>query len=157
MSVKRRGLSPLPSYETLEVKAGVLAGATYPAQTIKNAATGKEQQDPRAGMAVATIAAALEYGTGQNHPRPFMQQTVVKMKVDWVDSLIKLVRAGHTVHAALDTVGQTMRDDIRQTINDWPADNSESWAAFKGFNKGLTQTSHLLNSTDYAVTEKVKA
>lgn len=156
MSVTRRGLRDLPEYDTLALKAGILAGATYPEQTIKDAQTGKERRDPRAGMAVATIAAALEYGVRQNRPRPFMQQTVARMKTTWVDNIVKLVRSGQPVRSALTTVGQTMKEDIQTTINDWPADNSDSWAAFKGFNKGLIQTSHLLNSVNYAIVENTE-
>lgn len=151
MTVTRRGLRNLPEYETMSVKAGILEGATYPAQTIKNAATGETKEDPRAGMHVATIAAALEYGVNQNHPRPFMQNTAATQRTAWADAVVKLVQGGATVQAALDTVGQIMKEDIQTTINDWPADNAPEWAAFKGFSKGLIFTSHLLNSVSHAV------
>ena len=154
MSVTRRGTRLPDSYESMSVKAGILENATYPARTLKNAETGAEMQDPRAGMHVATIAAALEYGMSQNHPRPFMQDTVAREKKAWTDGLVKLVRGGMSVEAALATIGQVMKEDIQTTINDWPADNSESWAAFKGFNKGLIHTSHLLNSVKSAVEDK---
>jgi hypothetical protein len=154
MSVTRRGLKMPDKYESTTVKAGILEGATYPARTLTNAATGAEMQDPRAGMHVATIAAALEYGNGQNHPRPFMQQTVAAEKAAWTESVVTLMRNGSDPTTALRTVGQIMKEDIQRTINDWPADNSESWAAFKGFNKGLIQTSHLLNSVEAAIEEK---
>lgn len=154
MSVTRRGLRNIPEYESLSVKAGILQNATYPAQTLKNAATGATMEDPRAGMHVATIAAALEYGAGQNYPRPFMQNTVAREKNAWTDAVVALIRGGSTVQAALATVGQLMKEDIQTTINGWPADNTDSWAAFKGFNKGLIQTSVLLNSVASAVVEK---
>lgn len=153
MSVARRG-TKLPEYESMSVKAGILEGATYPAQTLKNAATGEEVPDARAGMHVATIAAALEYGTSQNHPRPFVQNTVAREKTAWTDGLVKLVRGGMPIATALATIGQVMKEDIQTTINDWPADNSEQWAAFKGFNKGLTFTAHMLNSVGSAVEDK---
>ena len=154
MSVTRRGTRIPDTYESMSVKAGILEGATYPAQTIKNAETGATMQDPRAGMHVATIAAALEYGMSQNHPRPFMQNTVARERRAWTDGIVKLVRGGMPVEDALKTIGQVMKEDIQTTINDWPADNSEKWAAFKGFNKGLIQTSHLLNSVAFAVEDK---
>lgn len=150
MSVTRRGLK-LPEYESMSVKAGILEGATYPAQTIKNASTGKEMPDPRAGMHVATIAAALNYGTSKIPPRPFMDQTVAREKKAWTDGLVKLVRGGMPIATALTTIGQVMKEDIQTTINDWPADNSEQWAAFKGFSKGLTFTGHLLNSVESSI------
>lgn len=153
MSVKRRGTRIPRDYESLTVKAGILEGATYPEQTLTNAATGASMPDPRAGMHVATIAAALEYGTGQNHPRPFMQTTAGREHKAWADGLVKLVKTGMTVRAALLAIGQIMKEDIQTTINDWPADNSADWAAFKGFSKGLIFTSHLLNSVDTAIEE----
>lgn len=154
MSVTRRGIRNLPDYESLSVKAGILEGATYPAETLKNAATGATMEDPRAGMHVATIAAALEYGAGQSHPRPFMQNTVAREKAAWASGIVKLVQGGMDVRTAITTIGQVMKEDIQETIRDWPADNSESWAAFKGFNAGLKYTSHLLNSVESAVEEK---
>lgn len=149
MSVSRRGLRmPKRTYESMGVKAGILEAATYPADTIKDAKTGRTYTDPRAGMRVATIAAALEYGHGQNHPRPFMQQTVAERKKAWTEAIVRLLRSGMSPQQALATVGQVMKEDIRQTIADWPADNSERWAETKGFNHGLIQTSHLLNSVE---------
>jgi hypothetical protein len=158
MSVARRGLK-LP--DTLEgmfapgsVKAGVLSGATYPAAILKNAETGATMPDPRAGMAVAVIAAALEYGTNQNHPRPFMAMTVIKHGKEWTAAFIALLKQGVAAEAALRTVGVTMAEDIQATITSWPADNSEAWAAFKGFDAGLRFTKHLLHSIKSEVVEQ---
>ena len=130
------------------VKAGVLEAATYPDEPYTDARTGKQHPDPRAGMHVATIAAALEYGNGQNHPRPFMQQTIAAQRVEWAQKLVKLLMGGMPSAQALMTVGQVMKEDIQQTITDWPADNSPEWAAVKGFSHGLIWTSHLLKSIE---------
>ena len=154
MSVTRRGLAPLPEYESLAVKAGILENATYPAQTIKNALTGEEYDDPRAGMHVATIAAALEYGVNQHHPRPFMQNTVARQRKVWADGIVKLVKGGMPARTAIETIGQVMKEDIQETVRDWPADNDEGWAAIKGFNHGLEHTFVLLNSIESAVIDK---
>ena len=149
MSVTRRGLKlPTRKWEDMSVKAGVLENATYPAETITDAKTGKQYPDPRAGMHVATIAAALEYGAGQNHPRPFMQQTYAQQNKAWAKAVVTLIVQGQNVDAALMTVGRVMKEDIQMTINDWPADNSPRWAESKGFNHGLIQTSHLLKSIE---------
>lgn len=155
MSVSRQGLKmPSRKWESMTVKAGVLEAATYPADMIRNAETGEEYPDPRAGMKVATIAAALEYGEGQNHPRPFMQQTFAQRKSEWRDAIIKLLVMGMPVQDAMMTVGQVMKEDIKLTVTDWPADNAESWAKVKGFNHGLIQTAHLLNSIESEVEDK---
>lgn len=149
MSVTRRGLRlPARKWEDMSVKAGVLENATYPAETITDATTGKSRPDPRAGMHVATIAAALEYGAGQNHPRPFMQQTYAQQNKAWAKAVVTLIVQGQNVDAALLTVGQVMKEDIQMTINDWPADNSPRWAETKGFSHGLIFTGHLLRSIE---------
>lgn len=152
MSVTRRGLKlPARKWEDMSVKAGVLENATYPAEMITDAKTGKSRPDPRAGMHVATIAAALEYGHGQNHPRPFMQQTYAQQNKAWAKAVVTLIVQGQNVDAALMTVGQIMKEDIQMTINDWPADNSPRWAESKGFNAGLRFTGHLLKSIESEV------
>lgn len=152
MTVTRRGLRmPDRDMSSAVVKAGVLAGATYPADMIKDARTGKSYPDPRAGLPVASIAAALEYGHGQNHPRPFMQQTVAQRRKEWTEGVVKLVESGQSPAQAVGIIGQVMKEDIQKTITDWPADNSPEWAATKGYNKGLVFTSHLLKSIDSEV------
>lgn len=152
MTVTRRGLRmPDRDMASAVVKAGVLAGAIYPADMIRDARTGREYPDPRAGMPVASIAAALEYGVGQNHPRPFMQQTVAQRRKEWTEGVVKLVKSGQSPAQAVGIIGQVMKEDIMKTVTDWPADNSAAWAATKGFNHGLIQTSHLLKSIDSQV------
>lgn len=133
------------------VKAGVLAGATYPQDTYTDHRTGKQVVDRRGGMPVAVIAQALEFGHGQNHPRPFMQSTYAAQNKTWARALTRMIRDGAAADTALRTVGLRMAEDIQQTIRDWPADNSEEWAAVKGFNHGLVQTNVLTNSIDSAV------
>lgn len=158
MTVTRRGLRmPDRDMSSAVVKAGVLAGATYPADMIKDARTGKSYPDPRAGMPVASIAAALEYGHGQNHPRPFMQQTVAQRRKEWTEGVVKLAQAGHSPQQVVGVIGQVMKEDIMKTITDWPADNNAEWAASKGFNHGLIQTSHLLKSIDSQVVQDDEA
>lgn len=152
MTVMRRGLRmPDRDMTPATVKAGVLAGATYPSDMIKDARTGREYPDPRAGLPVASIAAALEYGQGQNHPRPFMQQTVAQRRKEWTEGVVKLVESGQSPAQAGGIIGQVMKEDIMKTISDWPADNSAAWAAVKGFDHGLVFTSHLLKSIDSEV------
>lgn len=152
MSVTRRGLK-LPShmadvFKPGSVRAGVLAGATYLAAVLTNATTGEKRADPRAGLPVALIAKGLEYGEGQAHARPFMATTFAKQASTWASSFVTLLKSGATVEHALGVVGQTMKEDVRATVLEWPADNAPSWAEFKGFSHGLIFTSHLLNSIE---------
>lgn len=150
-SVSRRGLR-FPKVTSAEVKVGVLEGSTYPPETLTDAKTGKKYTDPRAGMPVAAIAAGNEFGTEKNsHARPFFGNTVAAKKKTWADDIVKLLRGGVKVPAALETMGTRMRDDVQDTINKWPADNSPEWAAKKGSSKGLIFTGNLLRSIDYEV------
>lgn len=155
MSVNRRGLRISQRTKALfeggAVKAGVLAGATYPADVHTNAKTGEQYPDARAGLPVAMFAEALEYGNGQNHPRPFMQMTFTKQKKVWPAVLTGALKEGRSVTDALLLVGQVMKEDIQETITGWPADNAKSWAEVKGFNHGLIQTGHLLRSIESEV------
>lgn len=156
MSVSRRGIdkSLFSKYKTLEIKAGILSGATYPADTLTDARTGAQKPDPRAGMPVAVIAKALHYGNGQNHPRPFISQATAKHRKQWAAALVKLAASGVPPVSAAQTVGQIMKEDIQDEIQAWPADNSPEWAAYKGFNHGLVLTGHLTRSVDSEVNEK---
>lgn len=140
-------------FQPAAVKAGVLAGATYPETTYTDQKTKKEVRDARGGMPVAAIAQALEYGHGQNHPRPFMQQTFAREGRKWARGLTTMLGAGAEPLTALRTIGLRMAEDLQQTVRDWPADNSPDWAAVKGFNHGLIQTGHLTNSIDSAVVQ----
>lgn len=156
MTTVRRSGVKLPDtlreqFQPASVKAGVLAGATYPADTYTDHRTGKQVVDRRAGMPVAAIAQALEFGHGQNHPRPFMQSTFVAQNKAWSRGLVQMLKAGAAADTALRTIGLRMAEDIQQTIRDWPADNSEDWAAVKGFNHGLIMGGTLTNSIDSAV------
>lgn len=157
-TVRRRGVR-LPShlqglFDPGSVKAGVLAGATYPEDTYTDQRTGRTVRDARGGMPVAVIAQALEYGHGQNHPRPFMQTTYAAQNDTWAKNLADLLRHDVPAHDALRIVGVRMAEDIQQTIRDWPADNSDDWAAVKGFSKGLIFTGHLTNSIDSVVIDE---
>lgn len=152
ITVRRRGLRFDPKkYQSAYVKAGVLAGAVYPAETIKPANGDAPYPDPRAGKPVAMFAAALHYGSGQNHPRPFIAQPAMTYGKEWGRMVAADLKAGKSVDAALGVAGVAMRDAIKESILTWPADNSPQWAAIKGFNHGLIQTSHLLNSIEWEV------
>ncbi len=149
MSVTRRSTPAQRRFESMSVKAGVLAGSVYPVDQYKNAKTGEMVDDKRAGMPTAVIASALEYGTGQRLARPFMHLTSAEHGKSWVKSLRTLIKSGVSVPGAFAAVGQIMKEDIQHTISTWPADNATAWTDVKGFNHGLVQTSHLLKSIEF--------
>lgn len=139
-------------YEPGFVDAGVLAGATYPETTYTDQTTGEQVVDARGGMPVAAVGMALEYGHGQSHPRPFMRSAFASHRKEWTEIFVRHLRAGYSAHDALSIVGMTMQQDVQESIQSWPADNSAEWAAVKGFNKGLIMTNHLVDSISFAVT-----
>jgi hypothetical protein len=153
VKVTRRKVRDLPDYKSAYVKAGVLAGATYPAETIKPADGSKPYQDPRAGKPVAMFAAALHYGFKNVPPRPFIAQPAAQYGAEWAKMVADDLRAGVSVNRALGTAGVAMRDAIKETILQWPGDNSPKWAAKKGFNHGLVMTAHLSNSIEWELVE----
>lgn len=149
MTVTRKSTPARRRFESMSVKAGVLAGSTYPEDEYKNHATGEMVWDTRGGMPTAVIAAALEYGSGQRLARPFMHLTSAEKAKSWVKDLRTLIKSGVLVPGAFAAVGQIMKEDIQHTISTWPGDNSDEWAAVKGFNHGLILTSHLLKSIEF--------
>lgn len=151
MSVTRRGLTlPKDRYKSMSIKAGVLAGATYPDESGKKLADGTIlTKDPRAGLPVAVIAMALNYGTSKLPARPFMEKTIADRKAEWTKGLTVMMTMGYSAETAMGQIGQAMKDDIKSTISEWPADNSAAWVAKKGFDHGLVWTSHLLNSVEW--------
>ena len=153
MSVTRKSTPAKRKFERMSVKAGVLAGSTYPTDDHKNAKTGKRVFDTRAEMPTAVIAAALEYGTHQRVARPFMHLTVAEQQKAWVCALRTLLKSGVSVPGAFAAVGQIMQEDIQHTISTWPGDNSSAWSAVKGFNHGLILTSHLLKSIAFETSD----
>jgi hypothetical protein len=149
MTVHRRGTRmPDLQLESLSVKAGVLENATYPADMITDQSTGKSMPDPRAGMKVADVAIELEYGSQRMPPRPAFQMTVARESDRWVDGLVTLLMRGYPVEQALRTIGQVMKEDLQFALTEWPADNNEQWAQFKGFNHGWIFTGTLIRSIE---------
>lgn len=151
MSVSRKTIPVKRQYRSMSVKAGVLAGSTYPADEYTNHKTKATVQDNRGGMPTAVIAMALEYGSRQRVARPFMHWTVAEKQKTWVRDLRKLIQSGMSPPEAFATLGQIMKEDLQHTISTWPADNSTEWAEIKGYNHGLLMTSHLLNSIEFEV------
>lgn len=123
-----------------EVKAGFLAGATYPA-------TGKQGPLP-----VATVALWNEFGTSHAPARPFMRNTIAEKSKYWGEVAAKAAALpGATTERVLGLVGTVMKDNFVTAIVKWPADNAPYTVARKGFNKGLIHTGLMQRSVDYAV------
>lgn len=119
-----------------EVRVGFLEGATYPD-----------------GTPVPAVAFWNEFGTSTAPPRPFFRTTISEKSGEWAQRLGKA--AAHYDYDAsktLELMGQTMAEDVQQSINGWTEPpNAESTADRKGFNAPLRDTMVMLRSVDYEV------
>lgn len=96
----------LAGMDEFSVKAGVLAGATY----------------PDTGVKVAKIARMQEFGTSKIPPRPFLRNTVAREGGEWQRALkkeVNLYLAGkQSLDAVTTRVGNRMVSDIKKTIKE---------------------------------------
>ncbi|PHM30021.1 hypothetical protein [Xenorhabdus innexi] len=147
----RAALARIASTPTIQVQAGVLAGAT-------NEETGEK---------IAPYAAANEFGTRNIPPRPFMRSTIANKSGEWGQILGaqlrgRLQEAGG-VEAAFDVVGQVMASDIKDSIEQsLPPPNAPETVARKA-KKGnaspgqtLVDTGSLQRAIDYEVIKSSK-
>lgn len=119
------------------LKVGFLEGATYPD-----------------GTPVALVAAVNNYGAPSRGipPRPFFSNMVATKQAEWGPALGALLAKGMSVEDALNTLGEGIAGQLRQSItdtNDPPL--AEATAKRKGFDKPLVHSGHMQNSVDYHV------
>jgi hypothetical protein len=124
-----------------EVRVGFLSDATY----------------PDTGESVALVAYANEYGDSAHGrpPRPFMRNTIAAHKGEWGKAVALNLRAtGYDAKKTLDRMGQGIAGQMKQSIIDLTDPPlAPSTIARKGFDKPLIDTSHMLNSVGYEVSE----
>jgi len=108
VSVKRTGgkswkkaLEPYRNSGRMQVKIGVLEGATYPD-----------------GTPVAAIAAVHEFGTAHVPARSFMRSTLAAKKESWGKGLAYQLKASGNVKTALTALGEVASKDIQKAIED---------------------------------------
>ncbi|NTU49338.1 MAG: hypothetical protein HGA87_00320 [Desulfobulbaceae bacterium] len=143
------------------LKVGFLEGATYPD-----------------GQKVAQVAAWNEYGTvtktGKQHipPRPFFRNAIAENKGEWGKTIAKImVATDYDVEQSLGLLGSKIRGQIMASIrntNEPPnseltvhgliiGKNDDGTDRYlykgKGFNNPLIDTSHMLNSVDYEISD----
>lgn len=154
------------------VRVGYLEGSTYPFQDKKSRflkgvqklnAVGprKPGTGPRPGPQKQTLTAPLpvaqvgfwdEFGTATSRPRPAIRMTVAAKSKSWGPRMAKLAKAVDYDNAKiLGGMGEVIQGQIKQTINNWPADNAPLTVAIKGFNKGLIDSSVMVRALDYEV------
>ncbi|EOI3514464.1 hypothetical protein ACOJBQ_003912 [Cronobacter muytjensii] len=122
------------------LKVGFLSGATYPD-----------------GTPVPLVAAANEFGNPSNNqpPRPFFRNAIANHDNEWSEVAGKLAEGGPVdTETLLGLLGEKIKSDIQEeirTLLEPPL--SPATIKRKGFSKPLIDTSHMLNSVDYEISE----
>lgn len=127
------------SFENLQLKVGLLEGATYPD-----------------GTPVPMVAATNEFGNPANNqpPRPFFRNAIANHESEWQEATAKLIENGGEVRDVLSLLGEIIVDDIKESIRTLDSPPlSPVTIARKGFDKPLIDTSNMLNSVSYEVGE----
>lgn len=88
-------------------KVGILEGSTYSGETAP------------AGTLVAPIAAAQEFGCGNNPARSFMRSTVSKKNKTWIKIIVAYLKANPgKLFQAFMLLGKLASKDMQQAIED---------------------------------------
>ena len=123
----------------LQLKAGFLEGATYPD-----------------GTPVPMVAATNEFGNPANNqpPRPYFRNAIAEHEGEWREAMATLIENGGDPRDALSLLGEIIVDDIKESIRQLDSPPlSPVTIARKGFDKPLIDTSNMLNSVSYEVSE----
>lgn len=123
----------------LQLKAGFLEGATYPD-----------------GTPVPMVAATNEFGNPANNqpPRPFFRNAIAEHEGEWQEAMATLIENGGDTRDSLSLLGEIIVDDIKESIRQLESPPlSPVTIARKGFDKPLIDTSNMLNSVSYEVSE----
>lgn len=105
------------------------------------------------GTPVAAVAFWNNYGTSTSPAAPFFSNMIEEQKPTWGEKVAKLVKAtdgdGEKVLALM---GEDIQGALIQSIVDTKdPSNAPSTIRRKGFDKRLTDTAHMQNSTTYRV------
>jgi hypothetical protein len=123
-----------------EVRVGFLEGSTYPD-----------------GTSTAAIAFQNEFGNPKNKqpPRPFFRQMIAEESPSWPGKIAKLAKSSnYDGQKVLAVMGEDIKGALQKSINTLTAPAlAKSTIDRKGFDKPLIETSHMLNSVAYEVTE----
>lgn len=121
------------------VSVGFMDGATYPD-----------------GTPVAAVAFWNEYGNGRGSPpRPFFRDMIAKESPTWAAKMARgAANSDYDGAQVLALMGEDIKGALQQSINDFQTPGlAQSTIDEKGFAKPLIDTSHMINSISYEVTE----
>lgn len=137
------------------LKVGFLEGATYAAgdnSAFLKAVGSSATPTPTKVLPVAQVAFWNEFGTKRAKARPFFRNTISDKAENWGAGLAKLVVAtNYDGKKSLSLLGVQMVNDIKETINKWPADNRPLTVKIKGFDKGLIQSKTMRDAVAFKV------
>jgi hypothetical protein len=111
---------------------------------------------PRAPLHVATVAFWQEFGTANIPSRPFFRTTISNRSKDWGHNLgVALKATNMDGEAALRMLGQSMRDDVENSIATWTIPgNAPRTIEIKGFDKPLVDEGTMQRAVDFDVVPK---
>lgn len=131
------------------VEVGFLEGATYPDGTpVASVAFWNEF-----GSIHSTEDAKGVFTMNVTPARPFFRTMIADESPSWPGKVAALAKSTHNDGPrVLALMGEDIDGALKQSINDFTTPpNAESTIKAKGFNKPLTDTSHMVNSTGYKV------
>ena len=140
----RRFFEQIEELKKLQVRVGIQAGAA--------------QSDE--GVDILDIAVWNEVGTDTIPARPFMRQSADGNKAaieKMCKAQLQKVAQGETAEQALNAIGVTQKDLIRDTITkskSWAEANAESTIKKKGSDVPLVDTSRMQQSVHFVITPK---
>lgn len=119
----------------------------------KKAQVGPPKPDVAEGLHVAQVAFWNEYGTKTAPARPAFRNMIRSNSGDWGGALGNYLKSTeYDAARSLGLMGTEIQDQLKDSINQWPADNAPLTVKIKGFNKGWIDHSIALRSVDYEVT-----
>lgn len=121
------------------VSVGFMEGATYPD-----------------GTPVAAVAFWNEYGNGRGSPpRPFFRNMIADESPTWARKMAGAAKAyQYDASKVFAIMGEEIKGALQQSINNFTTPAlAQSTKDRKGHDKPLIETSHMINSISYEVTE----
>lgn len=126
-------------FSNIQLKVGFLEGAEYTDRT-----------------SIPMVAATNEFGNPANNqpPRPFFRNAIAENEEKWKEKTSQLIERGDDIGEIFSTLGEIIVDDIKGSIRKFESPAlSPVTIARKGFDKPLIDTSDMLNSVSYEVSE----
>ncbi|CAD6049209.1 hypothetical protein [Escherichia coli] len=126
-------------FSNIQLKVGFLEGATYGGV-----------------IPVPMVAATNEFGNPAHNqpPRPFFRNAIAEHEEEWKEQTALLIERGDDIEEVFSMLGTIISADIQQSIRSLDSPPlSPVTIARKGFDNPLIDTSNMLYSVSYEVSE----